>query len=225
MLQHRYRFIFFVWLIPQVCLAALVDIDPQAEAKYQGALVYLKEADRNLEALVLKPLGEEMKAKNRALITEAGTQWKIAMPLLEQAAALEHPVAQYRLALIYMMAYPIEQSSEKACPLLKKSLERGFPPAAVAISVQCYTYSDTPAYQAALQSITDNPLNYQSYFPEPALMLPCRGSEPETGGFQWGTAQDYQAEVYRLMGAKIRARRGEYFQKAMDINGCEKAKR
>lgn len=60
----------------------------------------------------------EEKKRSMALADEAGALLKPAIALLEQAASVDHPVAQYRLGLIYVMLYPSEVIKEKACPSL-----------------------------------------------------------------------------------------------------------
>lgn len=223
MFQKNAVYFLLMCLLPKNSVADFFEINPRGERFYQQALTHLQNADRELDAITLKPSSVEVKTTNLSLGAEASTQLKLAVPLLEQASGFEHPVAQYRLALIYLTA-PGDYR-EKACSLLEKSLSHGFSPPAVEIASFCYEFSDKPEYEAALERVQANMPNYESYFPQPAMMLACRHEESSGLGFEWGTSLDYQAEVYRLLGEKNRARRSEYFQKAVDINGCYKAKR
>lgn len=224
-LRYLNCFLLAFVLVP-VCLANSFEIDPRGEGLYQQALPHLLDAEKSLQAMVVNPKlrTPEVQATNRALGAKAGAQLQIAAPLLEQAAALEHPVAQYRLALLYLMSSP-QGFDEKACTLLEKSLGHGFVPPAVTIASFCYAYTDKPEYRPALESMQIPAPAYERYFPQPALALGCRREEAMGAGFHWGTSRDFQAEIYWLLGAKDRARRSEYSQKAIDINGCFKGQR
>lgn len=224
MLLHRPSRFLLACLLPPVCLADTFAIDPRSESLYQQAVPHLQEADKSLGAVDLKSPTPEIQATNRSLGAKASAELQIAVPLLEQAAAVEHPVAQYRLALIYL-GYSPEGNQEKACRLLEKSLSHGFAPPAVVIESACYAYADTPEYQAALEAVQVPAPSYESYFPQPAMNLACRREEASGAGFQWATSRDYQAEIFWLLGAHNRAQRSEYAQKAVDINGCYKAGR
>lgn len=224
MLLHRPSRFLLACLLPPVCLADTFAIDPRSESLYQQAVPHLQEADKSLGAVDLKSPTPEIQATNRSLGAKASAELQIAVPLLEQAAAVEHPIAQYRLALIYL-GYSPEGNQEKACRLLEKSLSHGFAPPAVVIESACYAYADTPEYQAALEAVQVPAPSYESYFPQPAMNLACRREEASGAGFQWATSRDYQAEIFWLLGAHNRAQRSEYAQKAVDINGCYKAGR
>ena len=92
----------------------------------------------------------DAKEKQRAvvLIEAAGLLLRSAVPLLEQAAALAHPVAQYRLALIYLLVDSNGAASQKACPLIEQSLIHGFAPSALLASSWCSEFTQTAEYQA-----------------------------------------------------------------------------
>lgn len=79
-----------------------------------------------------------------ALIDEAGALHKLAIALLERAATLSHPVALYRLGLIYVMLCPSEVVKEKTCPLYEQSLAHGFALPALEISSRCLALTDDP---------------------------------------------------------------------------------
>ncbi|WP_229632010.1 MULTISPECIES: hypothetical protein [Pseudomonas] len=199
-------------------------IDPGSERLYQQAVPYLQDADKNLQAVDLRSANPEIQVRNRLLGAKAREQLQTAIPLLEQAAFLEHPVAQYRLALVYLVYLP-EIPQEKACTLLKKSLSHGFAPPALPIESFCYTFTDTPEYRPILESMQTSAPRYESYFPQPAMNLACRREEASSAGFQWADSRDYQAEIYWLLGAHDRANRTEYAIKAVDINNCYRAQR
>jgi TPR repeat protein len=222
--MHLPRLISFLLacVLSPVCLARTVEIDPRGERLYQQALPHLQDAEKNLQMVDFKSPASDIQATNRELGARANAQLQIAVPLLEQAAALEHPVAQYRLALIYL-TYSPRGSEEEACTLLEKSLGHGFAPPAVTIASACFAYTDAPEYRSALESVLVPAPTYESYFPQPAMNLACRREEALGAGFQWATSRDYQAEIYWLLGVKNRAQRSEFAQKAFDINGCSKA--
>jgi len=114
---------------------------------------------------------------------------------------------------------------EKACPLFERSLAQGFAPPALEIASWCLAFTDTPEYQNALQAMETSMPVYEKYFPQPVVRLECKPEEPVGFAMQWGDGRDYQAEIYRLQGDSNRARRLEYYQKAIDTNDCYKAKR
>lgn len=217
-----------VCLMPALCLADDVPtIDPQSEALYQQALPYLQQASSKLESIPgnFPKLSPEEKAHFVDVSGEAGLAFRSAIPLLEQAAMLNHPVAQYRLAQVYGLVLPDDAISEKVCPLLEKSLAQGFAPPALDIVSWCIPYSDTADFQAGLHSVQANMPRYESYYPQPTVKLECWREEPVGYRMQWGSAQDYQAEIFRILGDSNRPQRNEYYQKALDINDCYKVKR
>ena len=221
---HHLSCFLLAYMLAPICLADTLEIGPRGESLYQQALPHLQDAEKNLQAVDLKSSAPEIQATNRSLGAKASAELQTAVPLLEQAAALEHPIAQYRLALIYLGYLP-QGTEEKACTLLEKSLSHGFAPPAVTIASACSAYTDTPEYQSALEVTQEPAPAYESYFPQPAMNLACRREEASGAGFQWATSRDYQAEIYWLLGAHNRGQRTEYAQKAVDINGCYKAQR
>jgi hypothetical protein len=136
------------------------------------------------------------------------------------AGSFENEPRQYRLGLIYVMVYPSEVIKEKACPLFEQSLAHGFAPPALEISSWCLAYTDTPLYRAALPTIETSMPIYEEYFPQPTVTLECKPEEPVGMAMQWRSSRDYQAEIHRLQGGSDRARRLEYYQKALDISDC-----
>ncbi|UFH50496.1 tetratricopeptide repeat protein [Pseudomonas sp. KNUC1026] len=222
----RWSYALAVCVLSQWCMAGTFHIDPRGEALYQQAVPYLQQANSKLEAIPADTptASTEEKEHAMALAEEAGALLKPAIALLEQAVTFDHPVAQYRLGLIYIMVYPSEVVTEKACPLFEQSLAHGFAPPALEMSSWCIPYTDTPEYQAALQAIETRMPMYEKYFPQPTVKFECRREEALGLAMQWGDSRDYQAEIYRLQGDSNRARRSEYYQKALDINDCYRVK-
>ncbi|MBD9585640.1 hypothetical protein IB254_01090 [Pseudomonas sp. PDM03] len=227
MFIHRSCITVLASLMPSLCMASSFSIDSRSESLYQQAVPYLQQANSKLEAVPsnFPTASAEEKQRSMALVDEAGVLLRPAITLLEQAAALEHPVAQYRLALIYVMLHPSDVIKEKACPLFEQSLVHGFAPAALEISSWCVAFTDTVQYQTALQAIEASMPLYEKYFPQPVVKLECRREEPVGMAMQWGSSRDYQAEIYRLQGDSNRAQRWEFYQKALDINDCYRVKR
>lgn len=224
---HRWIPLFLGCLLPQLCMASTVQIDPRAERLYQQALPYLQQANTKLEAVAvdLPTASAEEKKRSETLIDEAGGLLRPAMALLEQAAALDHPVAEHRLAMIYVLLYPVDDIKEKACPLFERSFMQGFAPAALGLSSFCLAFTVTPEYQTTLKAIASAAPVYEAYFPQPVVRLECRAQMPQGLAMQWGSSRDYQAEIYRLLGDSNRGQRTEYYQKALAINDCYKAKK
>ncbi|WP_017478772.1 hypothetical protein [Pseudomonas sp. PAMC 26793] len=219
--------LFMGCLLPQLCTANSPHIDPHAESLYQQAVPYLKQADAKLEAVPANfpTASADEKKRSQVLVEEAGELLKPAIKLLEQAAALDHPVAQHRLAMIYVMFYPVDEIKEKACPLFQSSFLQGFAPPALQLSSFCFEFTDTPEFQTTLKAIATSAPGYEQYYPQPAVKLECRAEMPQGMALQWGSSRDYQAEMYRLLGDSNRAQRTEYYQQAIAINDCYKAKK
>ena len=227
MFSYRWCYTLAGFLLSPLCAAGAFQIDPEADSLYRQAVPYLQKANSKFEAVtaITPETSAEEKQRSLDIAAQAGQMLKPAMPLLEQAAALDHPVAQYRLGMIYVLLAPSEVIREKACPLFERSLSRGFAPPALVMVSFCPAYTDTPEYKAALQVVeTSTPL-YERYFPQPASWLECKRETPTGLGMQWGSSRDFQAEIYRLQGDFNRARRAEYYRKALDLNDCYKAKR
>ena len=108
--------------------------------------------------------------------------------LAEKSVALNHPVAQYRLALYYMTYLPTAQIPDAACPLLEASLQQGFAPPAPAIATWCPPYNASPAYRQALEAIPSMATRYAAYYPQPAIRLACNRSQPQGLEMQWGAS-------------------------------------
>lgn len=163
---NRWSYALAGCLLSQSCMASTFHIDSRGERFYQQAVPYLEQANSKLEAVSANTptASAEEKKRSLALAEEAGALLKPAITLLEQAAAFDHPVAQYRLGLIYVMVYSSEVIKEKACPLFEQSLAHGFAPPALEISSWCWAYTDTPLYRAALQAIETSMPIYENTF-------------------------------------------------------------
>lgn len=202
-----------------------VQIDPHADLLYRQALPLLEQAD--LQDDNPSPLrtsvgsDPELSRQGQAMARTLPT----AVALLKKSVALNHPVAQYRLALYYMTYLPAAQIPDAACPLLEASLQQGFAPPAPAIATWCPPYNASPAYRQALEAIPSMAIRYAAYYPQPAVRLACNRSHPQGLEMQWGRQRDYQAEVYRLLGDLDPQHRQALLQKAVDINGCAAAQR
>lgn len=217
------RYISLLCLLPALALADEVRIDPHADLLYRQALPFLEQADARSRALPLTP-----EPGDQELIGEVEALGRILEPavaLLRKAAELDHPVAQYRLALFYITYLPQDDIARSACPLLEASIRQGFAPAALGITTWCPAFSDSADYRQALERIPLNNTLYAPYYPQPAVRLECNRQQPQGLNMQWGRQRDFQAEVYRLLGTIDPGQRLTYYQKAVDINGCLPAQR
>ncbi|EDO26900.1 predicted protein [Nematostella vectensis] len=214
--------------LPLFCQAQPAAFHPKGEALYQQAAPYLNEARAKLDAVPADTprANTEVKKQAMVLIEAAGQQLKVALPLLEQASALGHPVAQYRLALIYEYELNNAETEPKVCPLLLQSVGQGFAPSALMVDVYCPEFAASADFLSALASVEANQERYAHYYPQPVVMLECQQQKMPTGmAMLNGDGQDFQAEIYRLQGDHNRAQRNEFYQKAVDLNGCPKAER
>lgn len=217
------RIISLLCLLPALALADDVRIDPHADLLYRQALPFLEQADARSRALPLTPDPGDQK-----LIGEVEALGRILEPavaLLRKASELEHPVAQYRLALFYITYLPQNDIAKSACPLLEASIRQGFAPAALGITTWCTPFSHSADYRQALERIPLNNTLYAPYYPQPAVRLECNRQQPQGLDMQWGRQRDFQAEIYRLLGAIDPVQRLTYYRKAVDINGCLPAQR
>lgn len=201
-----------------------VSIDPHADLLYRQALPLLEQADVSDDSASALRTGAgdpELSRQGQAMARTLPT----AVALLKKSVALNHPVAQYRLALYYTTFLPTAQVADAACPLLQASLTQGFAPPALAIARWCPPYNASLAYRKALEAIPSMATLYAPYYPQPATRLPCSRIRPQGLELQWGRQRDYQAEVYRLLSGLDPMRRQALLQKAVDINGCATAQR
>lgn len=210
-------------LLPLLAWADEPRIDPHADLLYRQALPLLQSADTQSSTLSLndRPSEKDLMSQVQAL----GRSLEPAVNLLQKAAELNHPVAQYRLALHYITYLPAAEISSAVCPLLDASLHQGFAPAALAVEGWCPNLREQAGYRRALERANSQASQFAAYYPQPAIRLQCLRERPKGLAMQWGRQRDFQAEVYRLLASVDRVHRTQYFQKAIDINGCATAQR
>ncbi len=212
-----------LWLLPLTALAGDPLIDPHADLLYRQALPLLEKADAQSNALPLDvlPTDGELIRKVQAL----DQTLQPAVALLQRAALLQHPVAEYRLALHYITHLPAAQIAAEACPLLRSSIAQGFAPAALEVVNWCPDLLEDRAFRQDLEQVAARSSFYAGYYPQPAVRLLCLRERPQGLALQWGRQRDFQAEVYRLLAGLDANQRVSYVQKAMDLNGCQAARR
>lgn len=205
-------------LLPLAAMAGEPVIDPHADLLYRQALPLLEQADAQNNALPLNapPNDQELIRKVQSL----DQTLQPAVALLQRAALLKHPVAEYRLALHYITYLPSEQIAAEACPLLRSSLAQGFAPAALEVMNWCSELRDSAEYRQSLERLQTRDSLYAGYYPQPAVRLECLREQPQGLAMQWGRQRDFQAEVYRLLARLDPGHAKGYLQKAVDINGC-----
>lgn len=217
MRSDRYRYS-LLCLLPLVAVAGEPVIDPHADLLYRQALPLLEQADAQNNALPLNapPNDQELIRKVQSL----DQTLQPAVALLQRASLLQHPVAEYRLALHYITYLPSTQIAAEACPLLRSSLAQGFAPAALEVMNWCAELRDSPEYRQALERVAARDSLYAGYYPQPAVRLACLRERPQGLAMQWGRQRDFQAEVYRLLAKLDPGHAKGYRQKAVDLNGC-----
>lgn len=196
-----------------------------SEADYRQAAAQLDVVEPQLMQMVQRLVEGAPAQSLEPRLSQLRGEWAPALEQLQRAADAGHAVAQYRLAL-YLFVYQPDAAvldDPTQCGLLVKSLEQGFAPAAARIANQCIGYVEGPAYTPALNKALADFAQFNSYYPQPAVSLECVNPNPQDNQLQWGDAQAYQAELYRVMGASSSRRsplRREYWQKAVESNGC-----
>mgnify|MGYP006183660743 FL=1 len=228
MSHHALLSMLLLSLLPFFCQAQPISFNAKAEEFYQQATPYLNDARAKLDAVPadMPRANAEVKKQAMVLLEAAGQQLKIARPLLEQASALGHPVAQYRLALIYKYEVNTPETDPKVCTLLQQSVSQGFAPPALMVNIYCPEFAASDDFLSALAKVEENQARYAHYYPQPVVMLECQQQRMPTGlAMLKGDSLDFQVEVYRLQGDHNRAQRNKFYQKAVDLNGCPKAER
>lgn len=205
-------------LLPMLAVAVEPVIDPHADLLYRQALPLLEKADEQSNALPLDAAPNDQELIRKVQSLDQTLQPAIA--LLQRAALLSHPVAEYRLALHYITHLPSDQIAAEACPLLRSSIAQGFAPAALEIANWCPELRGSIEYRQALEQLPARNSLYAGYYPQPAVRLQCLRSQPQGLALQWGQQRDFQAEVYRLLAGLDPSQRASYQQKASDLNGC-----
>lgn len=210
-------------LIPACAMADELQISPHADLLYRQALTLMDKADDRYSGYSMKTSASDPKLATPG--QSLGRSQAPAVSLLKKAAELEHPVARYRLALHYIDYLPANQIPAAACPLLQASLAQGFAAAAMGIEDWCVDYRQSSAYAKDLANIQARINRYTSYYPQPAVSLPCNREQPHGLAMQWGRQRDFQAEIYRIQGNDDPQKREYYWQKAVELNGCFAARR
>ena len=205
-------------LLPMMAAAVEPVIDPHADLLYRQALPLLEQTDAQSNALPLDAAPNDQELIRKVQSLDQALQPAVA--LLQRAALLRHPVAEYRLALHYITYLPADQISAEACPLLRSSLAQGFAPAALEVANWCPDLNSSAEYRQAMEQVPSRNSLYAGYYPQPAVRLQCLRERPQGLSLQWGSQRDFQAEVYRLLAALDPTQRTSYQQKAADINGC-----
>ncbi|MEE1886784.1 SEL1-like repeat protein [Pseudomonas carassii] len=216
---------FVVPLSMVFCAQALASYQPPtgSDEPYRKAVATLDALEPRLLALMERGLAGTPPQVLEAEATQLRAERDPALRQLQQAAAQGHAVAQYRLALYYF-AYEPSVDPATTCKLMTDSLEQGFAPAALRVNTDCIGYVDGPSYLPALQKALADFPQFAGYYPQPAVWFECFKPNGKDNGLQWGDATAYKAELYRLLGYKSGRRdspaRREYWQQAVDLNGC-----
>ncbi|MCU1724410.1 sel1 repeat family protein [Pseudomonas sp. 5P_5.1_Bac1] len=205
-------------LLPVMAVAGDPVIDPHADLLYRQALPLLEKADAQSNTLPTDTAPNDQELIRKVQSLDQALQPAVA--LLQRAALLHHPVAEYRLALHYITHLPVNQISAEACPLLRSSLSQGFTPAALEVGNWCPELRNSAEYRQALEQVPTRDSLYAGYFPQPAVRLQCLSERPQGLALQWGRQRDFQAEVYRLLAGLDPNERARYQKKAVEINGC-----
>lgn len=198
------------------------------EAEYQQGVAILRETDPQVVELLRAFHANSNAQGSDALMDALRKKNMRAVQLLSESSTLGHPVAQYRLALYYQ-AYLVPED-EKVCELYKSSLAQGFAPAALRVGNACKIYTLGPEYRPLLENALHRMSQFSKYYPQPTVSLECAESTPKDVELQWGTQNDYLAELYKLTASQFdRAtampKRIDYLQKAVVTNGCPSAQK
>lgn len=210
-----------LWLLPVAVVAAEPVIDPHADLLYRQALPLLEQAEAQSKALPMNAAPNDLELIRKVQSLDQTLQPAVA--LLQRAALLKHPVAEYRLALHYITNLPTAQIAAEACPLLRSSIAQGFAPAALEVANWCPELRNSSEFRHALEQVPTRDALYAGYFPQPAVRLICLRQQPQGLAMQWGRQRDFQAEVYRLLAGLDPSQRTAYAGKALEINGCRPA--
>ncbi|WP_374442431.1 hypothetical protein [Pseudomonas panipatensis] len=143
-----------------------------------------------------------------------------AIPLLNQAAAQKHPVAEYRLAQVLADFAQDAKSQQRACELLGDSLKQGFAPAALELETLCPEQAKRAQFLQQAEAAARSG-RYAKYFPQPSHALGwCSAKREMTLNATLGGLRDYQADIYLMLSTKVpAAKRDGYRQRAAE-KGC-----
>ncbi|WP_144424966.1 hypothetical protein [Pseudomonas trivialis] len=200
---------------------------PPGEVQYQEAVAVLAKTDPQLADLMRSVQANQKAADFDQKMRELGEPFRLTERLLSESATAGHPVAQYRLVLLYQ-SYLVPGKEQQMCDLSASSLEAGFAPAALYLANACLSYTQGPRYEPALQGALAKLPDYARYYPQPTVWLTC-GAPPTGVELQLGSANDFRAELYKLLASQIDKRKAlplriEYLEKALASNGCPYAR-
>lgn len=220
----------------QAAVAAEVHITAESERLYREALPDLDKAELMLQTSIQL---RHLKIADGVLANDDNVAKRLligSVMTLDKAAKLGHPVAHYRLAAVFTK-YGSTSEQKLACPLLEASLAQGFAPAASVVSIQCFDFQRDTTFLKMAEAALANDVIYEKYYPIPTTFFTCWFSE-ETKDNRMpshilGNRNDYRAEIYYLLGRaqrdfqseNWRAKRSDYYQKAVLKNGCPVAAR
>ncbi|WP_339421309.1 MULTISPECIES: hypothetical protein [unclassified Pseudomonas] len=221
----RFSFAILVSFFIAASVALASDLPaPPGEAHYQQAAALLKNSDAEyadlIRSLLAKKMPADLDAKKASLA--------VTQQLLSESAQAGHPVAEYRLMLLYQV-YLVPGKEQEMCQLAVSSLEHGFAPAALYVDNTCLDYVLSPKYLPALQNALTKMDDFARYYPQPAVWLTC-GAPPTGVELQSGSENDYRAELYKVLASRTNRRtalplRVEYLKKAVATNGCPNARK
>jgi hypothetical protein len=194
------------------------------EAQYQQAAALLKKSDAEYADLMRSVLEK----KTSADVDVKKANLALTRQLLSDAAQAGHPIAEYRLMLLYQV-YMVPGKEQEMCQLAASSLEHGFAPAALYLDNACLDYVLGPTYVPALQNALTRQHDFARYYPQPAVWLTC-GAPPTGVELQLGSENDYRAEIYKVLASRTDRKtamplRIEYLEKALKTNGCPFARK
>lgn len=150
-----------------------------------------------------------------------------AVQKLEKASELGSAKAQYRLALIYEA---LPDRAKAACELYNRSAKQAFAPAAVRLAASCIGYEPNPEYEALLENAVSQINHYENAYPQPTVRLECMKVPPTGMQYQWGSMNDFLAEIYILQATRTskgesREEKRQLYEKAFALNECNYAER
>ncbi|KIQ04359.1 MULTISPECIES: hypothetical protein [Pseudomonas] len=203
-----------------LCSATAGEEEIKGERQYRQAVEMLEPLDGMVMAMFNasragsppEELDERAAAISR-LVAPAGE-------MLQEASRFDHPIAQYRLALLHMS---LMQGTEDTCTLLNESADHGFAPAAVLLAVECVPFETTARHMAQLKKAPTEITRYTAYYPQPTVDLRCIPKRDEGLLLQLGQKEDYLAEIYKLLAERSgrnTPERTQYLKQAVAANGC-----
>ncbi|MGY8817959.1 MAG: hypothetical protein ACKVLM_00995 [Pseudomonadales bacterium] len=222
------RHLLLAFFILTTTLNAVADTSSREEAEtlYSQAVELLEQAEPIMHQIEAS-IGSDDQANLPLMSDRYGRAILPAIQKLEEASRLGSATAQYRLALIYE-ALPEREGA--ACELYNRSAEQAFAPAAVRLAASCVGYGPNPEYEALLKNAVSQINHYENTYPQPTVRLACMKVPPEGMQYQWGSMNDFLAEIYILQATRTskgdsREEKRQLYEKAFALNECSYAKR